>query len=75
MKSLGATTVLDRKDFEGKPRALNKELFAGGIDVAGGEILANILSMIKKYGKYEFLCLIRQQSTFIETIQLNSKLK
>jgi len=50
LKSLGATTVLDRKDFEGKPRALNKELFAGGIDVAGGEILANILSMIKKYG-------------------------
>lgn len=50
LKSLGADQVLSRQPFEEKARALNKELYAGGIDVAGGNILANILSMTKKYG-------------------------
>jgi acrylyl-CoA reductase (NADPH) len=46
---LGASDVLDRADFAGKPRPLYKELWAGAIDVAGGNTLANVLSQIK-YG-------------------------
>jgi len=46
---LGAADVLDRADFSGKPRPLYKELWAGAIDVAGGNTLANVLSQIK-YG-------------------------
>lgn len=49
LKGLGATTVLDRSELTGKPRALNKERWAGAIDVVGGAVLANILSMIQ-YG-------------------------
>jgi len=52
LKSLGADSVLPRQSFEDKARPLNKELYAGGVDVAGGNILANMLSMTKKYGMY-----------------------
>lgn len=50
LESLGASEVVARGAFEEKPRPLNKELYAGAVDVAGGNILANILSMTKKYG-------------------------
>jgi len=46
---LGAADVIDRADFSAKPRPLYKELWAGAIDVAGGNTLANVLSQIK-YG-------------------------
>lgn len=46
---LGAADIMDRADFSGKPRPLYKELWAGAIDVAGGNTLANVLSQIK-YG-------------------------
>jgi acrylyl-CoA reductase (NADPH) len=46
---LGAADVIDRADFSEKARPLNKELWAGAIDVAGGNTLANVLSQIK-YG-------------------------
>jgi len=46
---LGAADVIDRAGFSGKPRPLYKELWAGAIDVAGGNTLANVLSQIK-YG-------------------------
>jgi len=50
LESLGASEVAIRSDFEEKARPLNRELYAGAVDVAGGNILANILSMTKKYG-------------------------
>jgi len=50
LESLGASEVVARGAFEEKARPLNKELYAGAVDVAGGNILANILSMTKKYG-------------------------
>ena len=53
LKSLGASEVQARQAFEEKARPLNKELYAGGVDVAGGNILANMLSMTKRYGKKE----------------------
>ncbi|WP_119307311.1 MDR family oxidoreductase [Cohaesibacter haloalkalitolerans] len=49
LKGLGASTILDREELQGKPRPLNKERWAAAIDVAGGQVLANLLSMIK-YG-------------------------
>jgi len=45
----GASEIIDRAELSGKPRALNKERFAGAVDVAGGAVLANLLTMIR-YG-------------------------
>lgn len=50
LTGLGAADVLDRADFAGKARPLDKELWAGAIDVAGGNTLANVLSQIKRGG-------------------------
>nr|WP_321462407.1 MDR family oxidoreductase [uncultured Cohaesibacter sp.] len=49
LKGLGASSILDREELTGKPRPLNKERWGAAIDVAGGQVLANLLSMIK-YG-------------------------
>lgn len=49
LKGLGATEIVERSEFEGKPRAMNKERWAGAVDVAGSTVLANVISMIK-YG-------------------------
>ena len=49
LTKLGAADVLDRADFSAKVRPLYKELWAGAIDVAGGNTLANVISQIK-YG-------------------------
>ena len=49
LSRLGAADVLDRADFSAKARPLYKELWAGAVDVAGGNTLANVLSQIK-YG-------------------------
>jgi acrylyl-CoA reductase (NADPH) len=49
LKGLGAAEVIDRQELAGKPRPLNKERFAGGIDAVGSTTLANILSMTR-YG-------------------------
>ena len=49
LEGLGAADVIDRKDFSEKARPLYKELWAGAVDVAGGNTLANVLSQIK-YG-------------------------
>ena len=45
---LGAAEVVDRADFADKPRPLARERWAGAIDVAGGNTLANILSQMKR---------------------------
>ena len=49
LKGLGAAEVRDRAEFADKARPLGKELWAGAIDVAGGNTLANVISQIK-YG-------------------------
>ena len=49
LKGLGASEIVERSEFEGKPRAMNKERWAGAVDVAGSTVLANVISMIK-YG-------------------------
>ncbi len=49
LKDLGASAIVDRAELSEKGRPLNKERWAGGIDVAGSHVLANVLASIK-YG-------------------------
>lgn len=55
LMGLGAADVLDRAGFADKARPLAKELWAGAIDVAGGNTLANVLSQLK-YGAAAAVC-------------------
>lgn len=50
LKNLGASEIVPRADFEGEPRALAKERYAGAVDSVGSKILANIISMTKSNG-------------------------
>ncbi len=50
LKNLGAADVIDRAGFADSPRPLARETWAGAIDVAGGNTLANVLSQIKRDG-------------------------
>lgn len=50
LKSIGAHEVIDRSGFTGDAKPLAKETYAGGIDTVGGNVLANVLSLIKKEG-------------------------
>ena len=52
---LGAADVLDWAGYADKARPLAKELWAGAIDVAGGNTLANVLSQLK-YGAAAAIC-------------------
>jgi acrylyl-CoA reductase (NADPH) len=49
LKALGAAEIVDRKELAGPAKPLAKERWAGGIDVAGSNPLANLLSMMR-YG-------------------------
>lgn len=50
LKKLGAAEVIERQPFSGKARPLGRELWAGAVDVAGGNTLANVLSQIRTGG-------------------------
>ena len=50
LKSLGAADIAPRSDFADKARPLAKELWAGAVDVAGGNTLANVLSQTQRAG-------------------------
>ena len=50
LKGLGAAEVVDRAGFAEPARPLGREVWAGAIDVAGGNTLANVLSQIKRGG-------------------------
>jgi acrylyl-CoA reductase (NADPH) len=50
LKSLGATTVIDRKEFNGPVKPLAKSRWAGCIDSVGSVTLANVLSQMKEDG-------------------------
>jgi len=50
LKSLGAAGILLRSEFSAeKPAALGKERFAGVVDAVGGNVVANLLPLMK-YG-------------------------
>ncbi|MER5173603.1 acrylyl-CoA reductase (NADPH) [Thioclava kandeliae] len=55
LRGLGASRVIDRAELTGKSRPLGQERWAGGIDVAGSTVLANMLSMIN-YGGVVAAC-------------------
>ncbi|WP_430461498.1 MDR family oxidoreductase [Thalassolituus sp. LLYu03] len=49
LRSLGASDVIERDKYSQPGRPLGKELWAGAIDVAGSQVLANVCAEIK-YG-------------------------
>ena len=59
LKSLGAKTVIDRKELSEKGRPLGKEIWAGAIDSVGSYTLANICASIK-YGGTVAACGLAQ---------------
>ena len=59
LKSLGAKTVIDRKELSEKGRSLSKEIWAGAIDSVGSHTLANICASIK-YGGTVAACGLAQ---------------
>lgn len=48
--SLGATDIAERSQFADKAKPLSKELWAGAVDVAGGNTLANVISQTQRDG-------------------------
>lgn len=59
LRSLGASEILPREELSGKPRPLARERWAGAIDVAGSNTLANVLSQVK-YGGAVAACGLAQ---------------
>ncbi len=59
LKHLGATEVVDRTEFAERMRPLEKEKWAGAIDVAGSTMLANVIAQIK-YGGTVAACGLAQ---------------
>ncbi len=47
---LGAKDIVDRESLSGKPRPLGRETWAAAVDVAGGNMLANVIGQIKYDG-------------------------
>tara|TARA_B100001123_G_scaffold421129_1_gene528343 strand:- start:65 stop:1060 length:996 start_codon:yes stop_codon:yes gene_type:complete len=50
LKKLGASTIIDRKEFDGEPKLLGKGIWDGVVDTVGGNILANVISQTKHSG-------------------------
>lgn len=50
LSSLGASEIIERKNFADKPRPLDRETWPASVDVAGGNTLANVLSKMKRAG-------------------------
>ncbi len=50
LRELGAARVIDRSELETAPRPLERERWAGGIDVVGGTVLAAMLAATQAYG-------------------------
>jgi len=50
LKDLGAKNILDRKEFQGESKLLEKGIWDGVVDTVGGESLTKILAQIKPTG-------------------------
>lgn len=50
LKSLGASEIIDRATLSERGRPLEKEQWAGAVDVAGGQMLANVCASMKYRG-------------------------
>jgi acrylyl-CoA reductase (NADPH) len=67
LKSLGASALIERKELSEKGRPLQKERWAGAIDVAGSHTLANICASIK-YGGIVAACGLAQGMDFPSSV-------
>lgn len=59
LKDLGASEIIDRAELSEPGRAMGKERWAGGIDVAGSHSLANVLAQMQ-YGGAVAACGLAQ---------------
>ena len=50
LKELGAKNVINRNEFEGEPKLLDKGTWDGVVDTVGGNILSNAISQTKPKG-------------------------
>ena len=50
LKSLGAKNIIDRKEFEGESKLLEKGIWDGVVDTVGGTALTKILAQVKPTG-------------------------
>jgi len=50
LEKFGSIEILEAQDFMNKPKMLSKELWAGAVDVVGGNILENIITQINGAG-------------------------
>ena len=50
LKELGAKNVINRKEFEGEPKLLDKGTWDGVVDTVGGNILSNAISQTRPKG-------------------------
>ncbi|KAB2655122.1 oxidoreductase [Brucella tritici] len=67
LKSLGASEVIDRAEFEATSKPLLKERWIGAIDTCGGAILANLCASIK-YGGVVTACGLAQSMDLPTTV-------
>jgi len=50
LSKLGAKTIIDRKEFEGKSRPMDKARWGACVDVVSGDILTKVISQMKYDG-------------------------
>lgn len=50
LQSLGASRIVDRGDYTVPGKPLTREQWAGGVDVVGGQVLANVCAAMKYRG-------------------------
>ena len=68
LRQLGASSVLNRAELsEASPKPMLKEQWAGAVDVAGGELLANIIKSLK-YGGSVACCGLVASPQFSATV-------
>ena len=53
LKKLGASSIIDRKEFETEPKLLGKGIWDGVVDTVGGNVLAHAISQTKHSGIVE----------------------
>ena len=67
LRALGASDVLDRRDFEGEPRPLGRETYSGCVDSCGGRVLASVLPLIQ-YGGIVSACGLASGMSLTSTV-------
>ena len=68
LRKLGAKSVIDRAELmEASPKPMLKEQWAAAVDVAGGELLANIIKSLK-YGGSVAICGLVASPQFNTTV-------